>query len=44
MLYNQKIIGIGIYRNNGDNYFFGEGKPLKINLNNRHFEENILGN
>lgn len=39
-LYKQRIIGIGISRNNGEVYFFGEGKPLKISLKNKYFEEN----
>jgi hypothetical protein len=39
-LYKQKIIGIGVARNNGEVYFFGEGKPLILSLKNKYFEEN----
>lgn len=39
-LLKQKIIGLGISRNNGEVYFFGEGKPLKVSLNNKYFDKN----
>lgn len=35
----QKIIGFGIAKLNGDIYYFGEGKPLMINISNRFLKD-----
>ncbi len=39
-LYKMKIIGLAISRKNGEINYYGEGKPLKVGLYNKYFEEN----
>ncbi|MEN9440117.1 MAG: hypothetical protein RLZ33_193 [Bacteroidota bacterium] len=39
-LYNQKIIGLGISRKNGEINYYGDGRPYIITLHNKYYEEN----